>query len=255
MASIPLSASAVGALKKAIRNGCLEVCGIKSSHLSEAIAAALGFRTHAALLSTLALQQVDSLHGLLDEERFVQRLIELGYDVDPDFSFEFDAGDVPGLLRTWCPRSYEIEYKTARDNAWRNLMVSAINEGLERRLFTLRADDNRWPGWKPRGQHGSGHMYDFTLPCDLPARAYVSDAGFGELAIHVAVNPKGDGVKAFNAGFSAGDAFAHSWLERERGAWLQTAETGFRCRRHLMTALATMDARPHCFGDRGRVIM
>jgi hypothetical protein len=48
----------------------------------------------------------------------------------------------------------------------------------------------------------------------------VHDAGFDELSIHVAVNPKDDWVKASNAGFNAGDLFASTWLEREKGAWI-----------------------------------
>jgi hypothetical protein len=74
------------------------------------------------------------------------------------------------------------------------------------KLFTLRYGDNRF---------AEKQLFDFTLPNGLPARGWVGDIGFGELSIHVAVKPKGDWVRAANAGFSAGDAFATTWLERE----------------------------------------
>ncbi|MGH8176525.1 MAG: hypothetical protein ACREV5_09710 [Steroidobacter sp.] len=98
-------------------------------------------------------------------------------------------------------------------------------------------------------------MFDFTLPNELVARGWGADAGFSELAVHVAVNPKTDWVKAHNAGFSAGDAFATTWVERERDAWIQTSTSSFRCRKALLTDLAALDVEPKGFGDRGRVIM
>ena len=36
-------------------------------------------------------------------------------------------------------------YRTTRARAWRKLMVAAINAGLERDLFSLKAGDDRWP--------------------------------------------------------------------------------------------------------------
>ena len=50
MASIPLSIAAVDAVKKNLRNFYSDC---KSSYLTESLAAALGFNTHAALLSEI----------------------------------------------------------------------------------------------------------------------------------------------------------------------------------------------------------
>jgi hypothetical protein len=45
-------------------------------------------------------------------------------------------------------------YKSPRTRAWRNLMVAAINAGLEQGHFGLTPDDNRWPGFIPHdGRH------------------------------------------------------------------------------------------------------
>lgn len=66
----------------------------------------------------------------------------------------------------------------------------------------------------------------------------MGDAGWGELSVHVAVHPKGDVLRAANAGFDAGDAFATAWLERERGAWMQAASNLFTCRKLLVGPLA-----------------
>jgi hypothetical protein len=249
MASIPLSASSVEALKKEVRRIYDER---KSSHLSESLAAALGFNTHAALLAELNKQATDPLYCLLDEEKFDARMQALGYPADPWFSFE-DA-KTPDMISTTCSHAYEIEYRSLRERAWRNVIVCAVNDGLRRRLFSLRAGDNRWPGHDP-DRRGKSYLFDFTLPCDLPARASVHDAGFDELSIHVAVNPKDDWVKASNAGFNAGDLFASTWLEREKGAWIQTSLSGFSCRKHLLNLMADMNVSPLGYGDRGRVIM
>jgi hypothetical protein len=147
-----------------------------------------------------------------------------------------------------------------RDKAWRNIIVSAVNEGLRRRVFSLKADDNRWEGWSE--SRGSGTVYsatfDFTLDNGLPVKAYVADAGFGELAINVAVCPTdqaNDFVGAYEAGFAAGEAFAAAWIERERGAWIQSATSSLKCRKALLEPLSSMIVRPAGYGDRGRVIM
>ena len=91
----------------------------------------------------------------------------------------------------------------------------------------------------------------------LPAMAWFSDAGFGELNVGVAVKPTEYTLRHHRGGegFAFGDAVADGWLERERGAWLQSSITLFACRRDLEARLAAVDVRPLCFGDRGRVIM
>lgn len=245
MASIPLDASSLRAVKHALRSEFPDVC---SSHLSESLAAALRRRTHAALVAELADYRNDPPIEALDEELFDQRLQTLGHVPDPGFTFEYLTDC--SLISTRDPRAYDIAYRTPRDRAWRNLLVCAINEGLRQRLFTLRCDDNRWPNADTLGQ-----SFDFLLPNQLPARAHVRDIHYGELSLHVAVNPRGDWVEVGNAGFAAGDAFAAGWLERKRGAWLQSATTQLHCRKRLLYELAEMTPRPCGFGDRGRVIL
>ena len=140
-------------------------------------------------------------------------------------------------------------YKGERRQAWRNLMVCAVNEALRLKLFSLRPNDNRWRGDK-------GCLFDFALPNGLPARGYVGDAPFAELSIHVAINPTdGDWVRSNDAGFDAGDAFATGWLERKRGAWLQSSPSLFNCRKKLLKPLASMVVEPKGYVDRGNVIM
>lgn len=255
MSSIPFAHIEIAVLKKALRAVYPE---ISSSHLSEALASALGFRTHASLLAAVPTDTVEPHYVLLDDEAFDARLVALGHQSDPEFNFDFLR--VPSLLRTTGGSAWDIEYKSLRDRAWRNLIVETVNEGLRRRMFTLKPDDNRWDGWSgPRAPDSVGStVFEFTLGNGLPALAYVADAGFAELAIHVAVapTPRGrDFVRAHGAGFAAGDAFATTWLERENGAWIQTSLSQFKCRKALLPMLAEMEVRPMGYGDRGRVIM
>ncbi|HYD62836.1 MAG TPA: hypothetical protein VEC35_20955 [Noviherbaspirillum sp.] len=248
MASIPLSVSAIDALKKEVRRFYDER---KSSHLTEALASALGFNTHAALLTALKASGPEPLYCLLNEEKFDARMQAFGYLPDPEFIFE-DA-KTPEMIGTDCSYAYGIHYKTNRQKAWRNLMVSAVNEALRRRLFSLRPGDNRWPGHDD--QYRTSYLFDFVLPCGLPARVALHDAGFDELSVHVAVNPKGDRVRFFESGLSAGDAFGATWLERQRGAWIQSVDDSFRCRRSIIDTLIDMKVEPLGYGDRGRLIM
>ncbi|MCE2660664.1 MAG: hypothetical protein LW854_20865 [Rubrivivax sp.] len=250
MAAIPLCEAALAELKKSLLD---DFDDVKSSHITEALAASMGFRTHAALKAAMTGPEPDRAFYLLDSSRFLARLVDFGYRIDPKTSdFDFELWHVGKVVVSTVPESaYEIEYKTARQKAWRNLMVLTINVALERKLFTLRPGDNRLAG----PDIGGGALFDFTLPSGLPVRGYVSDAGSHELNIHAAVNPIGNGVRAGNASFAAGDAVALGWLERERGAWLQSSDTRFHCRNALLSQLAAMHVEPHGFGDRGRVIL
>lgn len=245
MASIPLSELSLASVKKSLRQ---QYPDVRSSHLSEAIAASLRRRTHASLLAELSGLIADPPIELLEDDLFNQRLQEFGYPTDPEFSFEYL--DKTYLISTFDCSAWDIKYLSVREKAWRNLMVCAINEGLRQMLFSLRPNDNRWPGAEKEG-----YIYDFFLPNGLSVRGYIHDIGFNELSIHAAVNPNGDWVRASNAGLDAGDAFAAGWLERRKGAWLQSATDMFNCRRKLIQSLADIMVQPMGYGDRGRVIM
>lgn len=254
MSAISVSEIAIADLKQVLRKAFPEV---KSSHLTEAIAASMGFRTHAALIAAANETKDDPAIVSIRPDSFQNRLAELGYPNRlAELDLELLAKQSSHVIETMPPSGHEVKYISARSKAWRNLMVLAINAGLQQKLFSLRPSDNRWPGAAPDkdSPRGNGHLFDFSLPNGLPARGYVSDAGFGELAIHVVVNPKGDWVKSFNSGFLAGDAFAGGWLEREVGAWMQTTNR-LVCRKRLVNELAGLDAVPMGFGDRGRVIL
>ena len=250
MAATYMCEAPLAALKTSLRD---EFPHVKSSHLSEALAYSLGFRTYASMQAAMVAQEQDRPFMLLMTPRFVERLVQLGYEYDPDFDFEITiAGpnSLPGVVSTMPDSAYDIDYKTSRQKAWRNLMVCAINAALEQKLFSLRPGDNRFPDDMRRGE-----IFEFVLPNGMPARGSVADAGFHELSVHAAVNPKGDLVRAFNAGFDAGDAFGTTWVERERGAWMQSSDYSFNCRQSLLNHLAALQVEPMGYGDRGCVIM
>lgn len=249
MAATPLCGAPLAALKKSLRD---EFPNVRSSHLSEALAFSLGFRTFAALQAAMTGDEADRPFFLLDSTRFVQRLVQLGYENDPEFEFEVTiAGqeDFHGVVSTMPSSAYGIDYKSARHRAWRNLMVCAVNAALDLKLFTLRPGDNRFSS-----SRGGETTFDFVMPNGLPARAYVSDAGFDEVAVHVAVNPRTRHVSAM-AGFDAGDVVGMTWVERRTGAWMQSSFKEFHCRKELLNVMANLGAEPQGYGDRGRVIM
>jgi len=201
MAAIPLCEAPLAALKKSLRG---EFSDVKSSHLSEALAHSLGFRTYASMQAAMVGPENDRPFRLLGTQRFLDRLVQLGYKDDPEFDFELTIlKPVPGVVSTMPSPAYEIDYTTTRQKAWRNLMVCAVNAALEQQLFTLRPGDNRFPD-----DMRSGHVFDFVLPNGMPARGAVSDAGFNELSVKAAVNPKGNRVTTFDAGANAGAVFS-----------------------------------------------
>jgi hypothetical protein len=134
--------------------------------------------------------------------------------------------------------------------AWRNLMIAAINAGLDLNLFGLAPEDNRWTG--------DGTTYRFTF-AGMPAIAYVRDVGYGELKFQAAVNPTEDAaewIDTGNAGFLAGDAFAAGWLGRQQDAWLQI-NTRPMCtfRRHILPTIAQTNIKPKGYLPKGKFMM
>lgn len=231
---------------------------IKSSHLAEALAAGLGFNTHAAWLQHMKQAAPDPDIRLLDPAVFERRVASLGYDICWDGSAEtefigFEDGEV-----AFATSSYDFDESKAlfkRDRAWQNLMIAGINAGLRQKIFGLRADDNRWPGYISGSHDGvSTCAYHFQLD-GLPASAYVHDIGYGELAFHVVVQPTGQGMSCMDAGFASGEASAGGWLERRKGIWIQDSSGMFKCRRHLIDRLANLAISPMGYGRKGKFHM
>jgi hypothetical protein len=259
MPSILLTESAVAAVKADLAREYRLIPEIKSSHLSEALARAAGFRTHASLLAhmrnTQRMPAPEDDYRLLNYDAFRLRLDELSGIHEKSGLDGFETGNYAGLVDTHDGR-YADEYCSARHKAFRNLLVAAINAGLNAGLFTIRPGDNRWPGAVGDTDRRSVGRVQFEL-AGLPAYATFSDIGCGELSVGAALKPTSHTLTNFyvGEGLHAGDAVGHSWLERERGAWLQSATTRFWCRRAVLPLLSAATVEPLCFGDRGRVVM
>jgi hypothetical protein len=108
MANFALSQATVRSLKNALQD---HFPFVKSAHLSEAIATAAGFRTHAALLaytsSTSAVPLV-----FLGDELFVHRLHALGYPEIEPFAFSsvwLGGKSAPDGVRDLITRLLELE--------------------------------------------------------------------------------------------------------------------------------------------------
>ena len=226
---------------------------VPSSHMSEAVAAAMGFRTHASLLHTLK-RKVDSFPDavLLDDGAFFSRLDSLGWNLYSDDWLGFWELQANCLIGTDPIREAENNYDSERKQAWRNIMVSAINAGIDQRLFSVLPQGNFWPGYRDDGMHHS-FRYSFTVG-DIPGAAVVNDIGYDELSIHAALWPTGKGLMVFEPDFDSGEAAASGWLERNRGAWLQFDPAWLRCRRSKLSTVAELVVKPQGFGDRGRFI-
>lgn len=140
-----------------------------------------------------------------------------------------------------------------RRKAWRNVMVTAINAGLEQKIFGLGEDENSWTG-------SGGRIFGFEI-AGREALAYVSDHVSGaELWLKVAVDPTPDArdwVAFDEAGFKAGDAFVTGWFERGRGKWLQQSQylPRTRFRKHILPILTNLEIAPKGYSDNGKFMM
>lgn len=258
MTAIPLTESALTSVKRAVR---LDYPNHKSSHLTEAIAAACGYASHAALRAHMV-ERAPHLpdFALLEELPFLRRLAAVtGVPASENdlrgFSFDRLIYEGPDVIRTFSKGAAKVRYDASnRLRAWRNAMVAGINAGIDFGLFTPRPGENNWPAPDPR--YGDvGRTYRFSVG-DIPGVAYIHDAGFDELSIHVALWPTADGerwIRVVNADFKAGDLTASGWLERRDGAWLQANDSSphFRCRKPRLDQAASLMVRPKGYADRG----
>lgn len=242
-----VSEDAVRNLKHAAARG---LGGVSSSHLSEGVAAALGFKTHAALRA--ALDGHPTIEVLKPSNpRFAQRLRELGYAASDDLEV------LPNLEQSYTPfKRFPLHRRTARWMAWRNLMTAAVNAGLQQRLFGLSPGENWWPGGAPDSQDCEGFEYAFKVDADLPAVASVNAISGDELSISVIVNRRDqDCVPEHFCGLEDGDATGQCWVERRLGAWLQDGADAFHCRRSLRPRLSAMSIEPLGYSDQGIFIL
>lgn len=226
----------------------LRARAVSSSHLSEGIAAALGFRTHAALRTSLQGRATIEVPKP-SNARLVQRLRQLGYTIAPD-----DLRLLPEFDVSYSPyRKFPLKKRRgARWQAWRNLLVTSINAGLEQRLFGLSPGENWWPGGAPESHECQVSIYRFVVDGNLPAVASVDAISGDELSIHVILNPRSAEVEPnMFHGLSDGDAVAHCWVERRLGAWIQDGGEHFSCKKILQIRLAGLAIEPRGYSDQG----
>ncbi|BCH52604.1 hypothetical protein ACQZ61_15705 [Agrobacterium vitis] len=265
MPSIPLDIQSVEILKLETVK-LFPLC--KSSHITEALAGACGFNSHAALLAKIKeLPRNSKEYRYLLDHRFISRLNKLsGAAVVPQ-NFSFDSVGFPPSFKIINTRSvgYErVDYsKSKRGMAWRNMMIAGINSAIEMKLLSILPGDNRWPGAKSsHGDRGETYAFEFSV-AGVPAVGSVFDAGFDEVSVHVAFWPTSEGkrwVRAAGSGFMAGEAYAQGYLERKNGAWLQVptdlgGSTSFKCRTKLLSLIASLDFDPLGYADRGSFII
>jgi hypothetical protein len=250
-----MSASTYFVSEAAVRNlkrqAGRRVSGVRSAHLSEVVAAALGFNTHAALRAALN-GRATTEASKPSNARAVQRLRQLGYNPPGDLHL------LPELDRSYSPfKSYPLrKQRGVRWTGWRNLMVAAINAGLEQRLFGLSPGEDWWPGADPENHRGVRGQYRFAFDGDLPATAAVAAISGDELSIHVLLDPRHVQIEVDScSGIEDGAACAHGWLERRLGAWIQDGGEGFSCKRAVQARLAALAIEPHGYADQGSFIL
>lgn len=213
---------------------------VKSSHLSEVMAAALGYKTHAAVLkyAEAFVPGEDFMEVIgINEGSFYERLKSFGasFAEAPTGSL-FEQPVHPHYLPPlFNGDGFDTNYVRPKAKAWHNLMVAAINAGLEQGLFSLHKGDNRWSETDPY----KGHVYRFSL-AGHPSLCCVKDAGGGVLSFHAVVFPEPDAEQWLflpQLGLSGGEAYGMAWLERDGEARLAAAMGFFKARKNALLIL------------------
>jgi hypothetical protein len=150
-----------------------------------------------------------------------------------------------------------------RKQCWRNINVAAINAGLVQGVFSLQPGGNWWPA----GQDCA--FYDFAFAPGLGAVTRVRDIGFGELeftTVLCANTLRAEVLRQWKQRplFPLGEirkqcyAEAIGWLERLKGAWLQTVTKvkswNFTCHKIVVPAVLGAASQPLGYADHGPVM-
>ncbi|MBC7658567.1 MAG: hypothetical protein H7249_02575 [Chitinophagaceae bacterium] len=138
-------------------------------------------------------------------------------------------------------RPKTIEYKTDREIAWRNLLVSAINAGIQAGVIT-----------EDETQEIDGKCVEFTLDGIGLGYATFDSINFGEVSIEVVVDPKDKTDRSFTKFPTGATAKAHGYVERETGFYLQPTATLFQSKKPVQQKLFNLKVEPNGFEDNGR---
>lgn len=243
-----VSGASVRYLKQRAERG---IAGVPSSHLSEGVAAALGFNTYAALRASLAHSKTIEVPKPKNA-LFAARLRQLGYQLPEDLRV------LPEFDRSYSPfKALPLgKSRSTRWTAWRNILVTAINAGLEQGLFGLQPGENWWPGGNPESHESVDHLYTFTMEGGHQGVVNLRVISGDELSFEVILNRrKSEVVPSLWSGLRDGDAVAQCWLERRLGVWIQDGGEDFKCKRALTAQLAALSIPTRGYADRGSFIM
>jgi hypothetical protein len=124
---------------------------------------------------------------------------------------------------------------SARAMAGQNLLVAAVNTALTRRLIALECE------------LATQASFEFTLD-GHPVIAYVNDAGFDEVSVHVTCRPTTLGRDSIRCVIlhgwrEYGEAVTFGWLERRSGKYLQSG-IDYHGTKEITAALGALVVEP-----------
>lgn len=133
-----------------------------------------------------------------------------------------------------------------RREAWRNLMVAAINAGLDQGICSL----------EPGNNERDGVAYEFELE-GRPALGWIRNNAYGELSVHAMLEPTPkarEHISSWNAyefrRELGATAMASGFLERETKKCLQVGGGLFSCAVPALAELAQHRVEPQGYADR-----
>jgi hypothetical protein len=133
----------------------------------------------------------------------------------------------------------ETTMESMRSRARINLMVSAVNVALERKLITLEREP------------APTIAFEYEL-AGMPVLAHIRDAGFDEVRFNVICCPTEMGREHHECVLGCelhrfGKAYAYAWLERRTGKYLQNFANMY-CAKTIAPTLASLSIKPLGFG-------
>ncbi|MBO9428167.1 hypothetical protein [Sulfitobacter sp. R18_1] len=222
MTAVRICPKTIKLVKRELQNWAPE---FKSAHLTESLAAGLGYSKHASLVADY---QDPPRYRILYMPDLAQRLEELTdlevKDIDDDFYYLLESQNIEGVMPLGRDTPHVRDARSIEIMAWRRIAVAGLNRMIEAGHFHVHPGHQPWdldPATRTVGI--------YTVIQAIPAYCMISDAGHGETHLRVVLWPTKDveteaRMVIFDdqQALRSGHVVADTWVQRENSLYLAT---------------------------------
>jgi hypothetical protein len=183
MTAIRICPETIKLVKRALQ---LRLPGFKSAHLTEALAAGLGYQKHASLVADYRDPPRYQILYLTDFAHRLKKLSGLEVpEIEPGFYDTIEETGIDGVQSVGCETPMFSNPEAATVILWRRIAVAGLNRVIDADQFHIHPGHNPWD--RNENLRSVGMRTDIQ---GIPADCYITAAGHGEVHLRVVLWPK-----------------------------------------------------------------